>query len=41
MATAVIVGIVCAGIFYIVGPIGVLMVGLMLLMLGVRASEDD
>ncbi len=41
MATAVMVGLICTCIFYIVGPIGVLMVGLILLMLGVRASNED
>lgn len=38
---AVIIGLVCAGIFMLVGPAGIVLVGLMLIMAGVSNKEKD
>lgn len=40
MVTAIIVGIICAGIFVLLGPIGILVIGLLLLIGGVRKPKD-
>ena len=40
MATAIIVGVICAGIFVLLGPIGILVIGLLLLIGGVHKPKD-
>lgn len=43
MGVALIVGVVCAGLFMLIGPIGVVMCGLLLCMAGVAGGKrkDD
>jgi hypothetical protein len=38
--TALIIGIVCAGIFALVGPAGIILVGLLLVCAGVSNKSD-
>lgn len=41
MMTAAIIGIVCAGLFLLVGPAGIVLAGLMLVLAGVSNKEKD
>lgn len=40
-ATAIVIGIVCGGIFLLVGPAGIILVGLMLVLAGISNKEKD
>ncbi len=37
--TAIIVGVVCAGLFVLVGPVGIIMAGLMLVLAGFSSKK--
>ena len=39
--TIIIVGIVCAGLFALVGPVGVIIAGLMLALAGIGPKKDN
>lgn len=39
--TVIIVGVVCAGLFALVGPIGIILAGILFLLGGVKANKDD
>ncbi len=41
MMTAIIIGIVCAGLFLLVGPVGIVLAGLMMVLAGVSNKEKD
>lgn len=38
--TVIIVGVVCAGVFALIGPLGIIVVGLMLALAGISAKKD-
>lgn len=38
--TTIIVGVVCAGLFMLVGPVGVIICGLMLALAGIKGKHD-
>lgn len=41
MIVTILVGIVCAGLFALIGPIGVILIGLVLALAGIKANKDD
>lgn len=39
MITTLIVGIICAGVFYLIGPMGIILIGVLLAIAGVKVAE--
>ena len=41
MIVTIVVGVLCAGVFFLLGPIGIVIIGLMLALAGVSSSNKN